>query len=142
MKLTLFTDYSFRLLIMAGISHPNLVTIPQTAMRYRISRHHLTKVANELVRGGYLEAVRGRNGGLRLARPLSSVKVSDIVRFCEGNPPLVECFDKETNTCPITPHCTLKTILYSAENAFYAVLSSHTLADLIAHKGELQIILE
>ena len=141
MKLTLFTDYSFRLLMMAAASEPDLVTIPAAAAGYRISRHHLTKIANDLVRGGFMEAVRGRNGGLRLARPASSIKVAEIVRFCESDAPLVECFNKETNTCVITPHCALKTVLFSAESAFYAVLAAHSLADLMVHRAELRKVL-
>lgn len=142
MRLTLFTDYSFRLLMQAAAFDPHLITIPQAAASYNISRHHLTKIANELVRGGLLTAVRGRNGGLKLARPATSINVADVVRFCESSAPLVECFDPKTNKCVITPHCTLKTILFSAESAFYAALAAHTLADLMAHGAELRKILD
>ena len=141
MKLTLFTDYSFRLLMQAAAFDPELVTIPGAAESYRISRHHLTKIANELVRGGFLTAVRGRNGGLRLAKPAASINVADVVRYCESSAPLVECFDKATNKCVITPHCALKTILFTAESAFYAALAAHTLADLMASRLELRKIL-
>lgn len=141
MKLTMFTDYAFRLLIQAAARDPELVTIAEAAKSYGIARNHLTKIANELVRGGYLRAVRGRNGGLRLAKPAQTIKVSDVVRFCESSTPLVECFDRANNTCVITPACTLKSILFAAESAFYAVLSSHTLADLIAHREDLNRLL-
>lgn len=141
MKLSLFTDYAFRLLIQTAAAEPDLVTISKAAESYGISRNHLTKIANELVRGGYLAAVRGRNGGLHLARPAKSINVGDVVRFCESNTPLVECFDHINNTCVITPSCTLKSILYAAESAFYAVLSAHNLADLVAHRTELRKIL-
>lgn len=141
MKLTLFTDYAFRLLIQVAAKDPELVTISQAAQSYGIARNHLTKIANELVRGGYLHAVRGRNGGLRLAKPAQTINVSDVVRFCESSMPLVECFDRINNKCVITPACTLKSILYAAESAFYAVLASHSLADLIAHRDELRRIL-
>jgi Rrf2 family nitric oxide-sensitive transcriptional repressor len=141
MKLSLFTDYAFRLLIQIAATEPDLVTIAKAAESYGISRNHLTKIANDLVRGGYLVAVRGRNGGLRLAKPAKSINVGDIVRFCESNTPLVECFDRINNKCVITQSCTLKTILYAAESAFYAVLSAHNLGDLVAHRNELRKIL-
>lgn len=141
MRLTLFTDYSFRLLIQVAAAEPDLVTISQSAESYGISRNHLTKIANELVRGGYLAAVRGRNGGLRLAKPAKSINIGDVVRYCESNTPLVECFDRINNKCVITPVCALKSILYAAESAFYAVLSAHTLADLAVHRSELRRIL-
>jgi Rrf2 family transcriptional regulator, nitric oxide-sensitive transcriptional repressor len=141
MKLTLFTDFSFRLLMQAAAFDPQLITIPQAAQSYNISRHHLTKIANEMVRGGFLSAVRGRNGGLKLARPAASINVADVVKYCESSAPLVECFDPKTNKCVITPHCALKTILFAAESAFYTVLAAHTLADLMAHDNELRKIL-
>ena len=141
MKLTMFTDYAFRLLIQAAARDPELVTISEAAQSYGIARNHLTKIANELVRGGFLQAVRGRNGGLRLAKPAKSINVGDVVRFCESSAPLVECFDRTNNKCVITPACTLKSILYAAESAFYAVLSSHNLSDLIAHRTELNRML-
>jgi Rrf2 family nitric oxide-sensitive transcriptional repressor len=141
MRLTLFTDYAFRLLIHAAATEPELITIARTAERFSISRNHLTKIANELVRGGYLAAVRGRNGGLRLAKPAHDIGIGDIVRFCESNIPLVECFDRINNKCVITPACQLKTILFDAEKAFYAVLSAHSLADLSARNSELRQIL-
>ena len=141
MRLTLFTDYAFRLLIHAAAAEPELVTIAKTAERFSISRNHLTKIANELVRGGYLAAVRGRNGGLRLAKPPKDINIGDVTRFCESNIPLVECFDRINNKCIITPACQLKTILFDAESAFYAVLAAHSLADLSAKNAELRRIL-
>ncbi len=141
MRLTLFTDYAFRLLTQAAARDPDLITIAQVADSYGISRHHLTKIANELVRGGYLAAVRGRNGGLRLARPASEINIGEVTRFCESNIPLVECFDPINNKCVITPVCALKTIFFNAEGAFYAVLSAHSLADLSVRRSELRQIL-
>jgi Rrf2 family transcriptional regulator, nitric oxide-sensitive transcriptional repressor len=137
MKLSLFTDYTFRLLIQAAIVNPALVTIPAAAKAYGISQHHLNKIANELVRAGLLTATRGRNGGMQLAKPAEEIIVGDVVRLCESSAPLVECFDKATNTCVITPYCELKNVLWSAEKAFYAVLDRHTLAELTARRGGL-----
>jgi Rrf2 family transcriptional regulator, nitric oxide-sensitive transcriptional repressor len=141
MRLNLFTDYAYRLLIHIAVTEPELLTIAQAAKSFDISRHHLTKIANELVRGGYLDAVRGRNGGLRLAKKPENINVGDVFRFCESDAPLVECFDRVNNTCVITSSCTLKHMLYEANTAFFAVLAKSTLADLITHKTELQKIL-
>jgi Rrf2 family transcriptional regulator, nitric oxide-sensitive transcriptional repressor len=134
MKLSLFTDYAFRLLIQVASMEPALVTLPSVAKSYGISHHHLTKIANELVRAGLIATTRGRNGGIQLAKPASEIVVGDVVRLCESSVPLVECFDRRNNTCIITPHCTLKTMLGAAEHAFYAVLDQHTLADLTKHR--------
>ena len=141
MRLTAFTDFGLRALMRLAGEPERSFTTDEIATEFAISRHHLTKIANELVRGGFLTAVRGRNGGLKLARPATSINVADVVRFCESSAPLVECFDPKTNKCVITPHCTLKTILFSAESAFYAALAAHTLADLMVHGAELRNIL-
>jgi Rrf2 family transcriptional regulator, nitric oxide-sensitive transcriptional repressor len=141
MRLTLFTDYAFRLLIHAAVVAPELVTISSTANSYGISRNHLTKIANELVRGGFLEAVRGRSGGLRLSREAKDISVVEVFRFCESSSPLVECFNPKTNQCVITPFCSLSHILYAAEQAFQNELAKHTLADLSNHREKLAQIL-
>ncbi|MGL4490833.1 MAG: RrF2 family transcriptional regulator [Rhizobiaceae bacterium] len=141
MRLNLFTEYAYRLLIQVAVSEPELVTIANVAASYDISRNHLTKIANELVRGGFLEAVRGRHGGLRLAKKPEDINVGDVFRFCESNAPLVECFDRNSNTCVITPSCSLKHMLREANNAFIAVLVKSTLADLIVYKSDLQRLL-
>lgn len=138
MRLTLFTDYAFRLLIHAATAEPELITIAGTAERFGISRHHLTKIANELVRGAHLSAVRGRNGGLRLAKPASEINIGEVFRLLESGMPLVECFDRKRNRCVITPACDLKFLLKDAEDAFYQVLSQRTLADLMSKRGELR----
>lgn len=141
MKLSLFTDYAFRLLMQVAAAEPDLVTISTCAESYGISRHHLTKIANDLVRGGYLAAVRGRSGGLRLAKPAQAINVGDVVRYCESTVPLVECMDRVNNTCVITPACFLKSVLFEAESAFYRALAGYTLADLTARRQELRKIL-
>jgi Rrf2 family nitric oxide-sensitive transcriptional repressor len=141
MRLTMFTDYAFRLLIQAAANEPELITITKAAESYGISRNHLTKIANELVRGGYLSAVRGRNGGLRLAKPPAEINVAEVVRHCETDTPLVECFNHVTNKCVITPVCALKSALFAAEAAFYSTLATYTLADITANRAALKQIL-
>lgn len=137
MRLTLFTDYAFRLLINAAVVAPQLVTISASAKSYGISRNHLTKIANELVRGGFLEAMRGRNGGLRLSRDAKDISVVEVFRFCESSAPLVECFNPQTNQCVITPFCGLSHVFYTAEQAFLAELAKHSLADLSSQREKL-----
>jgi Rrf2 family nitric oxide-sensitive transcriptional repressor len=107
-----------------------LVTIQDVAAAYRISRNHLMKVAYELGCKGYLETVRGRGGGLKLARPADKIGLGDVVRAVEGDFALVECFDPATNQCPIIPACRLKGALGKALKAYFAVLDEYTLADL------------
>jgi Rrf2 family nitric oxide-sensitive transcriptional repressor len=137
MRLTQFTDYALRLLIMVGAKTPAAVTIAEAATAYGISKNHLMKVAQELGRAGYLETLRGRGGGLKLALPAESIRIGRVASFCEGHSPLVECFDPATNRCVITPVCGLIHMLSSAQAAFFAELDRFTLADLMGQKAGL-----
>lgn len=132
MRLSVFTDYSLRVLIQAAIRHPNKVTIDEVANAYGISRNHLIKVINELGRAGFLVTQRGRTGGFTLARPAERIFVSEVVKFGEEGQPLVECFDAERNKCVITPACKLKGMIAEAKRAFFDVLGKYTIADVCA----------
>ena len=132
MRLSVFTDYSLRVLIQAAIRHPHKVTIDEVANAYGISRNHLIKVINELGRAGFLVTQRGRSGGFTLARPAERIFVSEVVKFGEEGQPLVECFDPERNSCIITPACKLKGMIAEAKRAFFEVLGKYTIADVCA----------
>jgi Rrf2 family nitric oxide-sensitive transcriptional repressor len=130
MRLTSFSDYAFRLLIYAA-SHPDrLVRIEEAARKFAISRAHLMKVANELTRARFLRAVRGRSGGLALARPAAEIRLSEVLTAVEPDFALTECFGG-TSLCIITPHCRLRTALDEALAAFKGALDRYTLADLV-----------
>ncbi|MFO1033371.1 MAG: Rrf2 family transcriptional regulator [Hyphomicrobiales bacterium] len=107
-----------------------LVTIACAAERHRISKNHLMKIANQLVRAGFLEAVRGRNGGLKLARAAAEINIGEVVRLLEGDTVLVECFAPRTNSCVIVRHCGLKPLLAEAVEDFYRRLDGASLADI------------
>lgn len=129
MRLTMLTDYALRVLMMAQAADGRLITITDASRRYRISRAHLMKVANVLTRAGLMTAVRGRGGGLRLARDPAAIVLGDIVRATEPDFALAECFAADGN-CPISASCRLPCILNAALAAFMATLGRHTLADL------------
>ncbi|MDR3415920.1 MAG: Rrf2 family transcriptional regulator [Nevskia sp.] len=131
MRLTYHTDYSLRLLMLLALEPDQLHTIEEVAGRYGISRNHLMKVAMTLTQAGFVESVRGRGGGLRLARPPQQIRLGAVVRATEDSLGIVECFDRATNTCVIAPACTLKHVLNDAVTEFLKVLDRHTLADLL-----------
>ena len=142
MRLTVYSDYSLRLLMYAAATRDGLVTIQEVADAYGISKNHLMKVAFELGREGYLETVRGRGGGLRLARAPDKIRLGDVVRTMEQDFSIVECFDAETNKCAITGPCRLRGALSRALKAFFSVLDEYTLADLAAPNPLLERLLE
>lgn len=130
MRLTHFSDYALRVLMYAAVRGENLITIEETAELYGISRAHLMKVANQLTRAGYLKAIRGRSGGLALAKRPDAISLGDVLRATEQDFALVECFTAD-NRCLITPRCRLRGALHEALAAFVGTLDGYTLADLI-----------
>jgi Rrf2 family transcriptional regulator, nitric oxide-sensitive transcriptional repressor len=131
MQLTQFSDYSLRLVLYLATHDDQVVTLQEVSRAYGVSQHHLVKVTARLVEQGVVASVRGRNGGLRLNRPPEAINIGDLVRATEPHFDLVECFDAERNTCPIDRACGLKGVLREAQEAFFAVLDRHTLADFL-----------
>lgn len=130
MRLTNFSDYALRVLMYAASQGDRLITVEETADIYGISRAHLMKVVNQLTRTGYLKAVRGRSGGLMLAKSPSRIKLGEVLRATEPDFALVECFTPD-NQCVITSRCRLRGALKEALGAFTGTLDRYTLADLI-----------
>jgi Rrf2 family nitric oxide-sensitive transcriptional repressor len=130
MQLTQFTDYSLRVLIyLARLPAPGQATITEIAEFHNISRNHLVKVVNKLANQGFLLTIRGKGGGLKLARPAHTIVIGEVVRQTEPNMDLVECFNPKANQCRINQGCALKAQLYEARRAFMAVMDSYTLAE-------------
>jgi len=131
MRLTQYTDYSLRVLMYLGLKQDELSTIKEIAARYSISENHLMKVVHQLGKHGFVETLRGRNGGMRLARAPQHINVGDVVRKCEDDMRVVECFNAKTNTCPIVDVCGLAGVVNEALDAMLAVFDKKTLADVL-----------
>src|SRR5689334_19606179 len=132
MRLTQFSDYSLRTLLYLRVHQDRPVPLTEVARSYGISYHHLVKVAGRLVELGLVTAQRGRSGGFQLAARPETVNLGWLIRQTEPDFHLVECFDRSTDTCPITPACRLRNVLAEAQRAFLEVLDGYTLADLPA----------
>ncbi|WP_078555602.1 Rrf2 family transcriptional regulator [Bacillus alkalicellulosilyticus] len=142
MQLTTFTDYSLRVLLYLGAQpESKLSNIKEISQIYNISQHHLSKVIFELGKRGFVHSVRGRNGGIKLAKPPKTINIGTVVRQTE-NLDIAECFNKETNTCIISPVCGLQHILQAALSAYLEVLDQYTLEDIIKNKKSLQALFQ
>lgn len=130
MHITRYTDYSLRVLMYVALKGNELSTIREIAESYDISKNHLMKVVQELNSKGYLQAIRGKNGGLRLRGETRDINLGELVRNTEQDLNLVECFG-DNSQCALTPNCRLKGVLAEALEAFFRVLDSYTLADLV-----------
>lgn len=139
MRLTTFTDYTLRTLIFLALEPGRQATIADIATAYGISESHLMKVVHQLGQAGDIETIRGRSGGLRLARSPEEINLGTVVRRTEADLDLVPCFGE--GTCAIRPGCVLKGVLAEALGAFMAVLDRTTLADLVAPRQRLTSLL-
>lgn len=137
MRLTRYTDYAMRVLLYLGARPERLCSIAEIAAAYRISQNHLMKVVNDLARAGYVASVRGRGGGLRLARDPAQINVGEVVRHTEDGFDLVDC-----GSCVIAPACGLTAALREALCAFMATLDRYTLADLLARRADMARLLQ
>ena len=132
MRLTLDTDYAMRTLLHLGARPEELCSIAEIARGHGISQNHLMKVVNELGRAGFVASLRGRSGGIRLARPAAEINVGAVVRRMEEDFNLADC-----GHCVIAPACGLSLVLGEALGAFLAVLDRYTLADLLGRRQEM-----
>lgn len=164
MRLTNYSDYALRtLMYLAVIPDRNtLATITDIANSYQISRSHLTKIIHQLAQIGYIESIRGKNGGLRLAKPAEAIILGEVIRQTEPDFDLVACFtppesESETQSsqtehtintvtnpkcCAIAPVCQLKSVFIEATQAFLAVLDQYTLADIVTNEEQLWQVLK
>lgn len=164
MRLTNYSDYALRtLMYLAVIPDRNtLATITDIANSYQISRSHLTKIIHQLAQIGYIESIRGKNGGLRLAKPAEAIVLGEVIRQTEPDFDLVACFtppesESETQSsqtehtintvtnpkcCAIAPVCQLKSVFIEATQAFLAVLDQYTLADIVTNEEQLWQVLK
>ena len=131
MQLTLYTDYSLRVLLYLGERPNERITITQMSEYFDISRNHLVKVVHNLGKLELIHTIRGKNGGMLLAQEPKNINIAAVVQKVEPHMNLLECFDSKTNTCPIIKSCGLKHILFKAKKSFMGVLKEHTLADLL-----------
>ncbi|MBU6461616.1 MAG: Rrf2 family transcriptional regulator [Bradyrhizobium sp.] len=137
MRLTVYTDYALRVLMYLALREEQLATIAEIAESYKISRNHLMKVAHQLGVAGFVETVRGRGGGLRLAKPIGAIGLGEVVRYTEPDMAIVSCFEPVGEPCAIQSCCVLKRALKTARDAFLEVLDGYTLNDLIQPGGRL-----
>ncbi|NYT86868.1 RrF2 family transcriptional regulator [Pollutimonas harenae] len=135
MRLTTMTDYAMRLLMYVGRHPDRLCTIAEIAQAYRISEPHLMKITHRLAQRGWLETIRGKNGGMRLAHLPEEINLGAVVRDTENDLALVECFVAD-NACTLSGQCNLTTIIDGALQQFMQHLDRYTLADIIPRPTE------
>ncbi|MGI3170340.1 RrF2 family transcriptional regulator [Pseudooceanicola sp. C21-150M6] len=141
MRLTKRADLSMRVLMYCGVNDGQLVTKSHIAEACNTSENHLAQVVNRLAQLGFLHTQRGRNGGLRLSRPMQEIKVGEVFRTMEEGVPVTECFDENDNTCPLYDTCKLRDAIAHAMDTFYLTLGEVALSDLVCGNNGLMAML-
>ncbi|RDY71339.1 Rrf2 family transcriptional regulator [Halobacillus sp. SY10] len=142
MRLKKYTDYALRVLIFTASKRDGeLANKKEISEVFHISENHLGKIIHELNKLELIETLRGRSGGIRLAKEPADINIGSVVRAMEDDFHLLECFDCATNYCVITPACKLKGVLHEALRAFLTVLDKYTLEDLLTNKQELRALM-
>lgn len=141
MQLSKLSDYALRILVLAAVRDPELVTVAEIAQTYGIPEGHVRKITHLLARHGFLASVRGRAGGYRLGAPPQRITLGAVVRATETDLKLVECFDPSSGLCRLEPGCVLRSVLSEALEAFLSVLDRTTLADIVAERRSLAALL-
>ncbi len=129
MQLTLFTDYALRTLVFLALQpEQHLSTITEVADRFSISCNHVVKIVHQLGMKGYIDTIRGKHGGIRLARASAEINLGDLIADMENMSCLMDC---QREGCRLSPGCRFQSIMRKAMRAFMAVLAEFTLADLV-----------
>lgn len=141
MRLTRQTNYAMRILMYCAANEGRLSRVPEIAAAYTVSELFLFKILQPLVEAKLVETVRGRNGGVRLAKPADQISLFDVVRVTEESFAMAECFETDAAECPLVDSCGLNSALREALNAFFEVLARYSIADLVAARPNMRDLL-
>lgn len=130
MRLTRFTDFAVRVMLYLATHEERLCSIAEIAQAHGISQNHLMKVVSDLAGAGFVQSLRGRGGGIRLARPAAQINAGALIRHTEGRVDLVGCGE-----CVLAPACGMTCIFQEAVERFFTSLDQYSLADVMA-KGK------
>lgn len=137
LRLTRYTDYSLRVLMHLALNDDRLCSIGEISRTYDVSHNHLMKVVNALAHSGFIETVRGRAGGMHLARPANEITVGEVVRKTEEGFQLADC-----SGCALSPACGLTGVLAQGVQAMMAVFDSYKISDLLTDREALRRLID
>ena len=142
MRLTKQTNYAIRMMMYCAVNrNGQLSRVQDVAKAYGVSDLFLFKILQPLVEAGFMESVRGRKGGVRLARQPGDITLYDVVRVTEESFAMAECFEAGDIDCPLVDGCALNGALYKALNAFFEVLQGYTIEDLVLSRPHMRTLL-
>lgn len=136
MQISKFSDYALRILIHLATHEEGRMSTREIAEMQKLPFNHLAKISQWLTHEGYVDSLRGRNGGMRLALPPKEISIGGLLRKSESGIPLVECMKEGGGCCVMTPACGLLPLLNEAQEMFFVTLDSKSLQDVLeGHSG-------
>ena len=130
LELTRRGDYAVRaMLALAAANDDRPVSVRRIAEAMDIPAQILPSVMRELVRAGLAEAVAGRAGGYRLAKPARAIDLLAVVEAVEGDTRRQTCVLRG-GPCGRDGQCNVHPAFYAAQQAIRAELGRATLDDL------------
>ncbi|WP_420407116.1 iron-responsive transcriptional regulator RirA [Hoeflea sp.] len=141
MRLTRQTNYAVRMLMYCAANDGHLSRIGDIAKAYSVSELFLFKILQPLTKSGLIESVRGRNGGIRLGRAANEITLLDVVTVTEDSFAMAECFENDATECPLVDSCSLNMALRKALGAFFEVLETYSIDDLVKSRPSINFLL-
>ena len=138
MQLTKQTNYALRMLMYCA-AREGPVRLGDVARFYGLSETFMHKVLAATRDAGFVATIRGRSGGLVLARPASEIRVGEVVRAMEERIELADCFRADSG-CPLERSCGLNGALHAALDAFFDVLDGYTIADVTDERANINVL--
>jgi len=133
MQLTRQTDYAIRILMyLAALPTDELAQIQQVCDYFDIPRNHASKIVVKLVKLGYIQTYRGKQGGIALGKPAARINLRDVIEALEPTLNPVNC--QQPTKCRLLPDCRLKRVLNDAVRQYLAVVNDYTLADVMGKR--------
>ncbi|MCX8488272.1 MAG: Rrf2 family transcriptional regulator [Opitutales bacterium] len=142
MKLSRKGEYALRALICLGLGEAfgrKQLRVAEISSSDNIPEKFLEQIMNDLRDGGFVEGLRGRNGGYRLTRPAEQISLGQIIRHIEGPLAPIACASHtayERCSCPDEANCGLRMLMLDVRNAISDILDRHTLSSVVqvAHR--------
>ncbi|MEP2943518.1 MAG: iron-responsive transcriptional regulator RirA [Hyphomicrobiales bacterium] len=141
MRLTKQANYAVRILMYCAANADGLSKVATIAKVYDVSEYFLFKILQPLVESGYIETVRGRSGGIRMAKSAADITLGEVIRAAEDKFIMAECFEEDATSCPLLSSCAFNSALSEALGAFFKVLDSYTIEDLVVNKSRVRELL-
>jgi Rrf2 family protein len=124
--------YALRVMLdLAQNKSKEYISLTEISERQGISVKYLELVVSILNRAGYVNSMRGKNGGYKLSRAPEDYTVGAILKLTEGNLSPVNCLNNGVSECKNSDVCLTLPLWKELDNIIDGYLENVTLRDLI-----------